>query len=502
MELEYDIAFSYHLSDNTSPQEDEKGWVSNFQHFLKKMYNQLFGAKLKFVKLSDQLKATKEGAIKPRILICVLSPTYVASPYCIQEVEHFNKLPYFMENEWDKTGIYILKVMKAPVPSEEQPLFLKSLLGYDLFHIENSTGNAQEITDFFGTDASKSYWLKLADLAYDIHELITSKACALNSLPLINNPVEKGAIYLAETSQDLLVQRHIIKRELQRHGYKVLPNQSLPTSVKELERVVRQDLAVSKLSIHLIGDSYGEVPEGSRMSVIDLQNKLAAEHSRALIAAREAEQYDPAFRRLIWVAPEIKGLDEKQKDFINEIRRTVESIESAEILQTPLEDFKSIIRDELGEEGKGKNGQKAREINKKPSKPVVYLIFDKIDTPQVQPIMKLLSSKGFKVILPLFQGDLLKVRQVHIENLRKLDIAIIYKGQINERWLQMKALDLVKAPGYGRSKPILHKIIVIGEDAQLDVSYFFNKGFTLTKNPETDLLDLLKDFFSIHKEDI
>jgi hypothetical protein len=60
------------------------------------------------------------------------------------------------------------------------------------------------------------------------------------------------------------VQRNIIKRELQRHGYIVLPKNTLPTNVKDVEREAKRDLEECSLSIHLIGSAYGEIPEGSR----------------------------------------------------------------------------------------------------------------------------------------------------------------------------------------------------------------------------------------------
>lgn len=49
--------------------------------------------------------------------------------------------------------------------------------------------------------------------------------------------------------------------------------------------------------------------------------------------------------------------------------------------------------------------------------------------------------------MPDFEGELLSVRQKHIDNLRNFDAAIIYRGKVNEQWVRMKILDLLKAPG-------------------------------------------------------
>ena len=73
-----------------------------------------------------------------------------------------------------------------------------------------------------------------------------------------------------------------------------------PNRLEELEREVRKELEECSLSIHLIGSAYGEIPEGSERSVVDVQNKLAAEH--AVIKRSRKED----FSRLIWIAPNLQ----------------------------------------------------------------------------------------------------------------------------------------------------------------------------------------------------
>jgi hypothetical protein len=96
---------------------------------------------------------------------------------------------------------------------------------------------------------------------------------------------------------------------------------------------------------------------------------------------------------------------------------------------------------------------------------------DKIDHNEALPLIEALKKSGFDVMIPEFEGELLELRQKHIENLRNLDGAIIYKGKVNEQWVRMKALDLLKAPGFGRKKPILAKAIVATGDAMNAENY-------------------------------
>src|SRR5688500_13605304 len=97
---------------------------------------------------------------------------------------------------------------------------------------------------------------------------------------------------------------------------------------------------------------------------------------------------------------------------------------------------------------------------------------DRIDHLDVQPLKDVIEKSGFKVLLPEFEGELLELRQKHIENLRNFDCAINYKGKVNEQWVRMKALDLLKAPGFGRKKPIMGKAIVATPGSSMNVETF------------------------------
>lgn len=54
------------------------------------------------------------------------------------------------------------------------------------------------------------------------------------------------------------------------------------------------------------------------------------------------------------------------------------------------------------------------------------------------------------------------LRKMHNEKLRLFDVGIVFKGKVNDNWVRMKLLDLLKAPGLGRRKPILGKAVIGG----------------------------------------
>src|SRR5206468_9768817 len=87
---------------------------------------------------------------------------------------------------------------------------------------------------------------------------------------------EPLAVYLAHTTHGLQQQRDEIRRELLEHGYRVLPDRDLPLNRQDLVLKVEEALDRCVLAIHLIGASYGLVPEGLQSSVLELQEELSA----------------------------------------------------------------------------------------------------------------------------------------------------------------------------------------------------------------------------------
>jgi hypothetical protein len=482
MVFDIDVLIVFADNDDQSNNKSEPGWVSQFRKFLGLMLNQVLGEKANIM-----LKAEYDNMISPKldnvgVLITILSKDFVRSDKCREHVDAF----YRTVEKDSKNRNRVFKVFKSPLANQEQPPKLRELLGYDMYQLDPDSGEIREYTDYFSTEAERQYWMKMVDLAYDIYDTLVFLRDD-EAKTEVKNIFRRKTIYLAETGHDLSVQRNIIKRELQRHGYQVLPNQTLPSSLRELEQAARKDITGSNLSIHLIGSAYGEVPTGSDRSVVDIQNKLAAEKS---VRAKENNE---DFTRLIWISPNLSNASERQKSFIENIKRDVEAQEGAEILQTPLEDFKNIMREELveSEERKGTLDVAGRSV---------YLMHDRIDVQDVKPIREVLENSGFRVLVPEFEGELLELRRKHIENLKSFDAAIIYKGKVNEQWVRMKALDLLKAPGFGRKKPIIGKAILTAPGSTMNVESFKNQNLRVIENdPEltgASLKSFLQEFNS------
>jgi len=471
-----DVLITFAEKDNETEKKSEQGWVTQFKKFLELMLFQVLGTRPVIVIKSEFDTATAPAMDNASILVAVLTKDFVQSGRCLDLVETFYK------NTSDSLFNRVFKVLKSPLTLQEQPPRLRDSIGYDMYQLDSETGQMKEYSDFFSQEAEKQYWMKLVDLAYDIHESLVALKEGDGKSAGIKNIYKRKTIYLAETGHDLSVQRNIIKRELQRHGFIVLPNHTLPTRLDELEREVKKDLENCSLSVHLIGSAYGEIPEGADRSIVDIQNKIAAE---AAVAKRQTKE---EFSRLIWIAQNTKNASDRQKAFIETIRRDTEAQEGAEILQNPLEDFKNIMREELME---SQDRTSAESMDSK----TIYLVHDRIDHAEVEPIRDVLEKSGFKVLIPAFEGELLEVRKKHIDNLRNFDGAIIYKGKVNDQWVRMKILDLLKAPGFGRNKPIQGKALV----GTGNIESYKNQNLTLINTDSTRSMENLKSFLQEFK---
>ena len=457
MPANFKVLINFSENDNTPSIDSGSGWIDNFNRFLNLMLHQVIGSKPEIVlKPGGEDVAAKE-LDGTNAMICIISPYFIDNPNCLDRLEDFHQKSRDRQDDVNR----VFKVMKSALKIKDQPVRLRELIGYDMFHYDEETQEAEEFKTYIGPDAEREFWMKMVDLVYDIHETyLVNKGIDLSKIRPIR---DRKAVYLAETGHDLTIQRNIIKRELQRYGFKVLPSFALPPTVEEVESQIQKDLEESSLAIHLIGTSYGEIPDGGQQSVVDIQNHLAANWSKKL---REESKQKNKTNRFIWIAPNLRAAGEKQLTFIENVKRDIASLEGAEILQTPLEDFKNIIREELFSTGDRSGMYMPEDSNDSIQK--VYLIHDQVDKSSVQPVREEIEKMGYAVLEPSFEGELLDLREGHIQNLRKLDFALIYQGNVNDQWVRMKLLDLLKAPGFGRNKPILNKGVLIGKYSKGD----------------------------------
>lgn len=474
------IAIIYASKDDNPVTKGGRGWVTQLHRFLVTLMFQISREKIE-IKLINEENFGSEELANYSVVLSIITENLARKSGIVKALNNRGD-QLSKENKLLIGGFSpLFKILKQPYDSDEKFTGLSDLLTYDFYLIDPISGEPQEFTQFFGTEAEKSYWMKLVDIAYDIHHVLNTHDHDQAIRSGEQTPREK-TVYLASTGVDMVIQRDIIKRELIRHGYTILPNHSLPKESKSLDRMIRKDLEQCRLSIHLIGEDYGYKPKGSELSIVDIQNRVASDHTFKMVDQNKTlrEEDRQLFSRLIWVSPDLKNVTERQKIFIEDLKSDAAILEEAEVLQIQLQELKAIIREELMTGGRFqalKQGKRslARDLD---TQKMIYLIADKRDIKHIGEVSAYLKNQGYNVVSPTYEGDLVDLRYIHQENLRKCHAALIYVGTASEDWIKIKLQDLLKAPGFGRTRPLEASAIYFTDKKNVDME-IYQKNHTL-----------------------
>lgn len=443
--FEHDFLISYAHIDDQALVDGQSGWVSQLHRLLEIRVGQLMGQTPKIwrdpkLQGNDYFADTITERL-PRIaaLVSVFSPRYVQSEWCNRELKEFCRAAEKSGGVRIHDKARIFKVVKTPITLEKQPEEVKPMLGYDFFVYDPESGRPRELAASYGPGSDRAFLVKLDDLAYDITQLLELLRANGDA---VQTAERKGTVFLAETTFELREEREAIKRDLIRNGYEVLPDQPLPLVAPDLVAAAQEQLARSTLSIHLVGKNYGVVPEGGVQSLPEVQQALASDQK--------------GLASIIWIAPDIEVEDERQRKFINHLQTDAVVHVTAELLETPIEDLKTLIYRKLAPPKAEKPAVAASgELTR------IYLICDRDDVDATGPVTDYLFDHGYEVILPLFDEDEAQTRMDHEENLRSADAVIIFYGTGNEVWLRRKLRELQRSGGLGREKPWLGRAIYV-----------------------------------------
>ena len=442
-----DIFISYSHFDDEPLIEGQPGWVSSFHRTLEVYLRRrlgvdpeiwrdiaLGGNEVLWDKLKNEIK-------KVAILVSIISPRYLESKSCLTELRAFCAVAEEsggLRVADDKTRLF--KVLPTLIPLERHPPEVKDFIGYEFFRIDVMTNKPREFDPALGEEAQRKYLEKISDLAYDVAELLSllKRREAGEPVPAAAGPV----VYLAETTSDQNAARDAIRRELQERGCTILPSKPL-IAAPDFTAAVEADLARAQLSIHLIGQNYGLIPEREERSIVDLQNEVAVQRGGA---------------RIVWLPPGLEPADERQQKFLEYLKSDPAAQSGVEFIEGSLDKLKTCVGETLAAL---QRPAPEKVLPNETGPPRVYLICDPADAAAVAPLADHLFAAGLETILPATEGEEAQVREDHKENLSTCDAVVIYQGTASEIWLRTKRRDLQKAAAF-RTRPLQFQAIVLG----------------------------------------
>ena len=304
-----------------------------------------------------------------------------------------------------------------------------------------------------GSEFAQAYNRKVSQLAWDIKQLLerlrksNGSDESAEAATGISTQRGKPTIFLAECSYDRAEEREKIETEFKISGYDVLPDRPLPKVEAQQVAEVKQLLARCKVSVHLIGSSYGSVPDGpSRKSNVVLQNELAAARCR-----------DSDLVRVIWLPDGTTSEHPPQQAFIEALHCDAELQFGADLITSDLEHLKGAIHSRLEQIEKPQQPRIEVADTGPAASQCVYLICTSEDRKTTVPLRKALIKNGLSVDIPAFEGDASEVRKANERLLSSCDAVIVFYGAGDEAWKRSIDNDLAKIPSYRSGRPLKAK---------------------------------------------
>jgi hypothetical protein len=463
MDFKKDIFISYAHLDNQPLSEKEQGWVSRFHSLLETMLTTRIGEKAIVWRDEKKLSGNDffaEVIVKQfpqtAVLVSVLTPSYAKSAWCLRELKEFCRAAEESGGLMLDDKARLIKVIKTPPDSEDPlPPVMQQMLGYEFFTRVNEA--PLELDPDFPPEMARQYTVKLAVLCFDIAKLLKKlRGLGNGGKPPTEPASSKPCIYMAECSYDRREAREALETELRLHGYRLLPESKLPRDESAYVAEVSKLMKECKLSIHMVGTSYGAVPDGpSGKSVVVLQNE------QAILQGAEGN-----LKRFIWLPEGTTSSNSDQSSFIQALQRDPQVQAGADLITADFETFKTAIHSVLRQlEAPQPEPNTASPAS---GRKLAYVICTEKDRSATIPLRRHLRSRGLDAEIPLFVGEAAVVRQANQELLTQADGVIVFYGAGDEAWRRTVESDLKKANAYRGDKPPCSIFTYLAADSTLD----------------------------------
>jgi TIR domain-containing protein len=472
MNFEQSLFISYAHIDDQPPMPGEQGWITRFHTTLAAFLSTRLGREAKIwrdkklqgndVFANEIIDRFKQSAV----LVSIVTRRYLKSEWCTREVREFCQSAQQTGGLAVGNKLRVFKVITAPVDIREEeslPAPMRDVLGYEFYTVKDGVPLAFDPA--YGQEYKELLFQKVARLAWDVAQLLEILEARRSTSDSKGNNVvgelpSKPAVYLAECSYDRKKERGLLEGELKRLGYPVFPDKQLPTDEAEYIAAVESLLARCSLSIHLVGEGYGTVPNGPTLKSVGMhQNELAA-----------ARYKSDGLKRLIWLPQGTRSDQAPQQAFIEALHRDADAQLGADLIAGSIEELRAAIHATLRkiEQPEQKGDVNGTEAAAGENSKLIYLICDEQDRKATVPVRKLCKQLGFEVELPAFKGDASEVRKANQQLLRNCDAVLLFYGAGDEAWKRTVDNDLKKMAGYRDGRPLLAKCIYLAEPRTSD----------------------------------
>ena len=441
-----DIFISYsHLDDRSV---DGAGWVSDFHQRLQIEVEEELGDRVQIwrdrrIGPADDFGRDLDRQLRgSAMLLAVLSPGYLNSPWCEWELAGFAGTRR-VGDLWVDTKCRAIKILKRPADLSSHRLRLLAETGFlEFFHTDPPSARSYEMTA-----GSEPFNRLMADLASEIAIVLRAMRKA-------------RSVFLGTASAPLLDQRERVRQELEAREYRVLTATAEPAGdARGMMRTAVQD---SSLSILFNGRGDAADSTSSDAMATDERTVATEEGARQLVVLR--------------------GQPDDTAQPWRELTATDDGSQVEWLFDPPIHTLYHTVLQMLGT---------PQEPGRRPQRLVrVYLICDRQDHPlllsnRARSLRDHLLRLGFEVRVPLAEGDdAAEFSRDNRNKLRQCDGVLLYWGTARQSWFDQRLGELMQARGWRQGR----EFVAVG-------AFVADPATSVKENYETREVDeLIKQF--------
>jgi len=272
--MENDLFVSY-------AHEVDPEWVRRFVAQLETKISQLLPERPK-ISFDDRMelgtsvpKALLDAVGESRLLLVILSPKYLASPWCQME------LSTFVEEGEDAVAHRIFVVEAERIERDKWPRALRDKETILFWQEDRNTKIPERLDPALGDEHAQLFCKRVGEVAHFIKKRLEASNEEL--------PNDKGDVWIGEPTDDLVNEWEDLAAAVRQAGWRVLPSSPYPThDLGAYTETVRRHLKNAKLFVQLFGPTPGRRPGWGGAQFPILQANEARNAVQKKIAAQKA----------------------------------------------------------------------------------------------------------------------------------------------------------------------------------------------------------------------
>jgi TIR domain len=455
----FDVFVSYAVAENEIPSGAPEGWVSAFvrtlrQELGKTRLGKRVGVSIwwdeKSLDRTEDIQQQLLGILPGvRVVVILLSPSYLESKWCRQEREAF--LAAVRDRPLGDKRLFVLDLGR--VTKDERPGELQPMLGFK-FHDEEGVKFGHPYPNA-KWESHSAFFKAMLTISAQIAERLEQ----IEPGPVQDEESRNGepvaTVYLAETTENLDELRQEMARDLKQHCLRVVPERRLSSELEPCRQQILQAMAQAKprIFVQLLEPRLGKAFDASAETIVTLQHQLALEQQMTVLQWRGPDVdvgkvTQPVLRSLLthpYVSPEPLEI------FKAEVRRKA----------TPPPE--PVLDDSLPAD---------------PSRPKIYVQSDVVDDLGAKEIAKLLAQRcGVVSRHPRRSNDPAKNAKYREDTkawlLDVCDGVVILYGKVTADWVDDQLDEIMKLKAR-RSRPLRLEAIYIGPPREKDDPSIFD----------------------------